>query len=54
MTRMRWIQVVLFAVWAVFSGWYTSFGGPLTEEEIALYMERIESREPKPSPHRRY
>lgn len=50
MTRTRWIWLALVAVWAVFSGWYTSFGGPLSEEEIALYMGRIESREPKPSP----
>ena len=47
MTRTRWIQVVLFAVWAVFSGWYTSFGGPLTDEEIAHYVSLAETREPK-------
>jgi hypothetical protein len=48
MRRTQWIWLVLVAVWAAFFGWYTSFGGPLTEEEIAHYTGRIESREPKP------
>ncbi len=50
MTRTRYIWLVLVAAWALFFGWYTSFGGPLTDAEIARYMGRIESREPKPSP----
>lgn len=49
MTRTQWMWLVLVAVWALFFGWYTSFGGPLTEEEIAGYMDRMESREPRPS-----
>ena len=46
MTRTRWIWLVLIAIYAAFFGWYTSFGGPLTDEEIAHYLARMESREP--------
>ncbi len=35
MSRTRWIWAILAALWTLFFGWYTSFGGPLTEEEIA-------------------
>lgn len=50
MTRTRWIWLGLAVVWAAFFAWYTSFGGPLTDEEIAHYMGRIEGREPPPPP----
>jgi len=46
MTRTRWIWLVLFLLYAVFFGWYTSFGGPLSDEEVAHYMGIMESREP--------
>lgn len=52
MTRTRWTWLVLFGLYAAFFGWYTSFGGPLTEEEVAHYIARIESREPPPPPER--
>ena len=52
MTRTRWIWLVLVGLYATFFGWYTSFEGPLSEDEIAHYMARIESREPPPSPER--
>ncbi len=52
MTRTRWIWAILTGLYLVFFGWYTSFGGPLTDEEIAHYIELIESREPAPSPER--
>ncbi|MEE2776639.1 MAG: hypothetical protein VYE73_07740 [Acidobacteriota bacterium] len=52
MTRTRWIWAVLIGIYVVFFSWYTSFGGPLTDEEIAYYMERFERREPTPSPQR--
>jgi hypothetical protein len=48
MTRTRWIWLVLFLFYAAFFSWYTSFAGPLSQEEIAHYMARIESREPAP------
>ena len=49
MTRTRWIWLVLFLLYSAFFGWYTSFGGPLTDEEIAHYMAIVESGEPPPS-----
>jgi hypothetical protein len=44
--------VILAGIYAVFFGWYTSFGGPLTDAEIASYMTRLESLEPPPPPER--
>ena len=35
---------VLALVYVVFFSWYTSFGGPLTDEEIAHYMGVLEQR----------
>jgi hypothetical protein len=46
MTRTRWTWLILAALYAAFFSWYTSFGGPLSEEEVAHYMDRFESREP--------
>ena len=42
MTRTARIWLVLAVLYAAFFGWYTSFGGPLTEEEIARYMAFLE------------
>ncbi len=50
MTRTRWIWAVLVALYALFFGWYTSFGGPLSEEEIAHFMSLAESQDPPPAP----
>ena len=50
MTRIQWIWAALVAVWALFFIWYTSFGGPLTEDEIARYMTVVERQEPAPAP----
>jgi hypothetical protein len=52
MTRTRWIWLVSIGLYAAFFSWYTSFEGPLTDEEIAHYIAQIESREPAPSPER--
>lgn len=52
MTHTRWIWLVLFGLYAAFFSWYTSFGGPLTDEEIAHYIAIVEEREPPPSPER--
>ena len=52
MTRTRWIWAILTGLYLVFFSWYTSFRGPLSEEEIAHYIARIESREPPPPPER--
>jgi len=37
-------------LYAVFFSWYTSFAGPLTDEEVAHYIALIESHESAPSP----
>lgn len=47
MTATKWIWVVLAGIYAVFFSWYTSFGGPLTNEEIDYYMERFERSHPQ-------
>jgi hypothetical protein len=52
MTRTQWIWLVLVGVYALFFGWYTSFGGPLTDAEITRYIELAASREPAPSAER--
>jgi hypothetical protein len=52
MTRTKWIWAILTGVYVVFFSWYTSFGGPLSDEEIAHYIALIETREPAPSPER--
>ena len=49
MTRTRWIWLVLAVVYAAFFSWYTSFGGPLSDEEIDSYMAMVtESANPIP------
>lgn len=52
MNGTRWIWVVLLGIYAVFFSWYTSFGGPLSDEEIEFYIDRFENREPAPTPER--
>jgi len=52
MTRTRWIWAVLVGLYLAFFGWYTSFGGPLSEQEVAHYLALMESREPPPPPER--
>ena len=50
MTRTRWIWLVLAVVYAAFFGWYTSFGGPLTAQEVDQYMTLFAEREDPPPP----
>jgi len=52
MTRTRWIWLVLILVYAAFFGWYTSFEGPLTDDEIDYYAARFENREPPLPPEK--
>ncbi len=52
MTRTRWIWLVLVVIYLAFFSWYTSFGGPLTDEEITYYIGRMEERDPPLSPER--
>ena len=44
MTRTRWIWLTAAVLYAAFFSWYTSFGGPLTEQEIDKYMAFFEQR----------
>ena len=52
MTRTKWIWLILAGLYAAFFAWYTSFAGPLSDEQIADYMARIEHRDPAPPPER--
>lgn len=47
-SRPRIVWSVLTAVWIVFFLWYTPLGGPLTDEEIAHYMERLAQSDRSP------
>ena len=48
MTRTKWIWLILVLVYAAFFFWYTSFEGPLTDDEMTDYMAQFENREPPP------
>ena len=39
MTSSQWVWMVLVLVYLAFFSWYTSFEGPLTEAEMARYLE---------------
>jgi hypothetical protein len=52
MTRTKWIWAILTGLYVIFFSWYTSFGGPLSDEEIAHYIALIENRQPAPPPER--
>ena len=41
MSRTAWVWLILAAIYAAFFSWYTSFGGPLTEEEIEHYLAKF-------------
>ena len=49
MTRTRWIWLITLVLYGVFSSWYTSFGGPLSDQEIEHYMEILSVNVPTPS-----
>ncbi|HJP49983.1 MAG TPA: hypothetical protein QF611_03020, partial [Pseudomonadales bacterium] len=49
-TKIIWISIL--AIYAAFFSWYTSLGGPLTNEEIEHYMSLVESSSPPPAPER--
>ena len=44
MTRTRWIWLSCILLYGLFFGWYTSFGGPLTEQEIDHYLAHFDER----------
>ena len=45
MTQIQILWSTLVIIYGAFFGWYTSFEGPLTEEEIAEYIELFEQNE---------
>ena len=47
-TKITW--AILAGLYALFFGWYTSFEGPLTREEVDDYMARMTSNRPDASP----
>lgn len=49
MKRSVIIWSVLVGLWGLFFLWYTNLGGPLTGEEIAAIMTRIEQSERSPA-----
>lgn len=46
MSKLSWMWLLLAIVYAVFFSWYTSFGGPLTEEEIDYYIDTFNEQNP--------
>ncbi len=48
MSRTTRVWAILAAVYAAFFYWYTSFGGPLSSEEIDHYISQLEGQEADP------
>ena len=53
MTRTRWIWLTAAVLYTAFFSWYTSFGGPLSEQEIDKYMAFFEQRGIEPEQKRK-
>ena len=45
MNKTLWLWLVLAVIYGAFFSWYTSFGGPLTEEEIEKYIKLFDQGE---------
>lgn len=41
--QRKWIWLAALAIYAVFSLWYNNLRGPLTQEEVATYIERMQT-----------
>ena len=46
MTKTKWLWLILAVVYFSFFSWYTSFGGPLTDEEIDHYVGLMAEHNP--------
>lgn len=51
--RTKSIWTILMLLYVAFFSWYTSFGGPLTSEEIDAYFQRIDEHRPNMNPEGR-
>lgn len=52
MTGTRWIWLLSALLYLGFFGWYTSFKGPLTEQEITDYLAYYKSQDTGSTPER--
>jgi hypothetical protein len=43
MTATRWIWLVIGIIYATFFSWYTSFEGPLSQQEIDHYLQNFDA-----------
>ena len=50
MNKVTSVWLVVGLIYAAFFSWYTSFSGPLTDDEITHYLTRFEQRSPAPPP----
>ncbi len=50
MTLTKWTWLILLALYAAFFSWYTSFKGPLTDEEIVHYLALSAELNPNTTP----
>jgi hypothetical protein len=50
MTATHWTWIVIATIWCAFFSWYTSFDGPLTDEEIEHYLRVADTMAPTPDP----
>lgn len=50
MTKTSWVWLIIGMIYAAFFGWYTSFGGPLTNEEIDHYLSQLSANNPEATP----
>lgn len=53
MSKISIMWLVLALIYAAFFSWYTSFGGPLSSDEIEYYLERFAENNPDAPPERR-
>ena len=47
---IAWIWLVVAVVYGALFSWYTSFGGPLSDEEIAGYLAAMQQGDPSSAP----
>ncbi len=52
MTRKSWIWLIIGVIYAAFFSWYTSFGGPLTDDEIDHYLSKLSANNPEATSQR--